>query len=156
MRSKNYKAALLKAQMGGKLHKAQFNQQMNKPQMNMTQEQINKLIASGNMSPDWVNRATNNPEQLIQSINTPKVEESRSGWSDMSLPCKGMKCPEFKILDPGTCTCIDTPPVTYPGGRNPDAISTTVGKSLYKKGGQYSPNMNKALKSFKKGGSTKK
>ena len=128
---KNYKAALLRAQMGGRLPKAQHT----------NIEGFSPAQSTCPTCPNYVN-----PEDVYtqQGIN----RGPRPGWTDSSLPCKGMTCPQHQVMDPNTCTCIDPPPVTYPGGRNPDAI--------YKKGGQYSPNMNAALKSFKKGGSTKK
>ena len=129
---KNYKAALLRAQMGGRLPKAQ-------------QTNIEGWSGAQSTCPTCPNYV--NPETRYTEVGADRGSDR--GWSDSSLPCNGMTCPQPFVLDSGTCTCIDPPPVTYPGG-NPDAIST------YKKGGQYSPNMNKALKSFKKGGSTKK
>lgn len=78
-----------------------------------------------------------NPEDEYTSSGTNAGH--KSGWSDNSIPCRGKQCPEFYLLDPNSCACVE--------------ITT---QPIFKRGGQYTPNMNKALKSFKNGGSTKK
>ena len=163
---KNYKAALLRAQMGGRLPKAQ----------NLNIEGFSPAQSTCPTCPGYVDPGTDISADPYRGRRGP-----RPGWTDNSLPCRGKICPNNQILDPGTCECItvDTvkqkdrftdcnPPADgCPTGTvwNPPACDCVMERKYpgmvdprltFKEGGQYSPNMNKALKSFKKGGSTKK
>lgn len=133
MRSKNYKAALLKAQMGGgRLAKAQI-------QTNL--DGFSKSQSSCPTCPNYVN-----PEDVIRSNGINEGPPPSYGFSKASLPCNGMECPESTMLDPQTCQCVAIPAAPGPGFK----------ETFMRRGGQYNPNMNTALKAFKKGGSTKK
>lgn len=138
MRSKNYKAALLKAQMGGRLPKAQTLGEQPPPRPP-------RPTISGCMDPSAINydpRVT--PATACR--NCCQYEQERAGvptdkWTNCEPPVEG--CPPSTIWNGPACQCVPMP------GTVPD-------QTFFKTGGQYSPNMNKALKSFKKGGSTKK